>query len=328
MEWAETPTGGLVVGPAPPKMQGAASGVLDFLQGLNARKEENERVRLLYVAATRAKKRLRFWGHAAPDKLGSPKPASRSLLALLWPAVGTHFQDLADGEFETEEAEGKPLSVARLPLDWELPALPALHVGGGIPQAQEPDAEDFIEIDYLWAQTDRKHIGTVVHRFFERVARDGVDSWTRTRVLVEKTTVAAKLSELGVGAVSLDKATGEVLEAVAKTLEDPRGRWILGSHREAVSEWALTGVSEGGSETGVMDRTFVDEEGTRWIVDFKTTTHEGGGLDAFLHEQAERHRPQLARYAQLMRLREPARPVKAALYYPLLGRFCEVALKD
>jgi hypothetical protein len=72
----------------------------------------------------------------------------------------------------------------------------------------------------------------------------------------------------------------------------------------------------------------VDEEGTRWIVDFKTTTHEGGGLDAFLHEQAERHRPQLARYAQLMRLREPARPVKAALYYPLLGRFCEVALKD
>jgi ATP-dependent exoDNAse (exonuclease V) beta subunit len=79
---------------------------------------------------------------------------------------------------------------------------------------------------------------------------------------------------------------------------------------------------------GVIDRTFVDASGVRWIVDFKTSTHEGGGLDTFLDQEVVRYRPQLRRYAQLMRQWQPRQRVKMALYFPLLGAWREVDADD
>ena len=71
---------------------------------------------------------------------------------------------------------------------------------------------------------------------------------------------------------------------------------------------------------------FVDESGQRWIVDFKTSTHEGGGLDAFLDEEVVRYRPQLERYGRLMRAYRPGETVRAALYFPALRQWREVPL--
>ena len=72
----------------------------------------------------------------------------------------------------------------------------------------------------------------------------------------------------------------------------------------------------------VIDRTFVDEEGTRWVVDYKTGLHEGGDVEAFLDAERERYRPQLERYAALLR-RLDGRPLKMGLYFPLLGGWRE-----
>jgi ATP-dependent exoDNAse (exonuclease V) beta subunit len=113
------------------------------------------------------------------------------------------------------------------------------------------------------------------------------------------------------------------------TLSDARGRWLLGldgTIREAASELALSGVVEGQILEGVIDRTFVDADGHRWIVDFKTSTHEGGGLEAFLNEEVMRYRPQLERYARLMRAFRPDETVRAALYFPALRQWREVAV--
>ena len=38
----------------------------------------------------------------------------------------------------------------------------------------------------------------------------------------------------------------------------------------------------------------------RWIVDYKTSSHEGAGLEEFLDRERERYAPQLERYAALM----------------------------
>ena len=74
----------------------------------------------------------------------------------------------------------------------------------------------------------------------------------------------------------------------------------------------------------VIDRTFVDASGTRWIVDYKTSTHEGAGLDDFLDRERERYAPQLERYAALMRLLG-AEPIRVGLYFPLLSAWREWA---
>ena len=67
----------------------------------------------------------------------------------------------------------------------------------------------------------------------------------------------------------------------------------------------------------VIDRTFRDADGQRWVVDYKTSSHEGGDVEGFLTREQERYRTQLDRYAALMRMLDDE-PVRRGLYFPLL----------
>ena len=67
-----------------------------------------------------------------------------------------------------------------------------------------------------------------------------------------------------------------------------------------------------GVRSYVIDRLFREVNGERWIVDFKTSRHEGGGLEVFLDEQRTRYEPQLNAYATAF---DRAR---LGLYFPLL----------
>jgi len=66
----------------------------------------------------------------------------------------------------------------------------------------------------------------------------------------------------------------------------------------------------------------VDEHGTRWIIDYKTGGHTGGGVDEFLDREQERYRPQLEGYANIISKMEE-RPIRLGLYFPLLGGWRE-----
>jgi ATP-dependent exoDNAse (exonuclease V) beta subunit len=99
--------------------------------------------------------------------------------------------------------------------------------------------------------------------------------------------------------------------ALAARLLDPAAR-------DGSSELALTALIDGVAQSLRIDRTFVDETGTRWVVDWKTSAHEGGDPEVFLDRELERYRGQLERYARTMGLLEPGRPLKVGLYFPLL----------
>jgi hypothetical protein len=108
-------------------------------------------------------------------------------------------------------------------------------------------------------------------------------------------------------------------------LNEERGRWILSSaHRAAYSEWELSGVSAGRLRNVRIDRSFIDASGTRWVIDYKISSHEGGDLEGFLAQEVERYRPQLTAYVELVRA-VGHESVRAALYFPLLGAFREVS---
>jgi ATP-dependent exoDNAse (exonuclease V) beta subunit len=127
----------------------------------------------------------------------------------------------------------------------------------------------------------------------------------------------SELESEGVPQEEINAAVERVAAALSQTLEDKRGRWLLGSKREARSEWRLTGLLEGELVNRVIDRTFVDENGVRWIVDYKTGTHEGGDLEAFLDREQERYREQFEQYAALMKMLDK-REIRLGLYFPLL----------
>ena len=124
--------------------------------------------------------------------------------------------------------------------------------------------------------------------------------------------------------IDLAEAAATVEKALRNTLQDERGRWILAKHTDAESEFEITGLVEGKLYQARIDRTFIDEQGVRWIIDYKTSSHEGGGLDNFLENEKERYRPQLERYARLLAQKEE-RPIRLALYFPLLQSWREWA---
>jgi hypothetical protein len=133
-----------------------------------------------------------------------------------------------------------------------------------------------------------------------------------------------QLRRHGVPESDLSRAASIVVEALTRTVGNERGRWIFAAeHRESRSEWALTGIAAGRLTNVVIDRSFIDPDGTRWVIDFKTSRHEGSGLEAFLEQEMARYRAQLETYVALARGMGSA-PVRAALYFPLLGVFREL----
>ena len=182
---------------------------------------------------------------------------------------------------------------------------------------EEEPARAAEEIEFSWAGETSRHVGTLVHRWLQAMGENPAQGWNRERIAALQPSFKAELAGLGVPREEIAGAVERVSAALAQTLEDERGRWLLGPHPQARCELRLTGVLDGKRVDAVMDRTFVDEKGVRWIVDYKTGAHEGAGVEGFLDRERERYSAQLARYAALMRGLDE-RPVRLGLYFPLL----------
>ncbi len=89
------------------------------------------------------------------------------------------------------------------------------------------------------------------------------------------------LLQSGVAECEADDALALVQRALERTLADPQGRWILGRHQEAACELELSAAHDGTAARMKIDRTFIDEQGTRWIIDYKTS-EVGGDAAAFI----------------------------------------------
>jgi ATP-dependent helicase/nuclease subunit A len=289
-----------------------------YLKELLRQRDTNERCRLLYVAATRARRTL--WLSAAPalSADGTVKPDRRSLLSILWPVLGQRFA--APAVSATAAAAAVPAApLTRLLPDWQPAPLPPSVPLSRLPAPQlasEPP-------EFSWVRETQRHIGTVVHAWLARLAQQQ-QLPSAAAIEERRSQVLAQLQRAGVPGSEQPRAVEQVLAALRLTVADERGRWILDAgHAQAHSEWELTGVSGGRLRTVKIDRSFVDEQGTRWVIDFKSSPHEGGSLAAFLDQEVSRYRPQLEGYVGLAAAAGP-HPVRAALYFPLLGAFHEL----
>lgn len=318
--------GGFVL--APIKAEGSdADPIYRWIELLERQRVLRERARLLYVAVTRAKRALHLLGTVqARERDGEVtlyEPSRGSMLRMLWHAIASEFeQAIPSAVVSSKAADARVQRLRRLPLDWTAPPAPT-PLKTSVLEIVESDEQ---EPPFDWVSLTSRHVGTLVHRELERMCRSRVadaqmvSDASRERFRLE-------LEELGVPADRSAEAAERVLAALRSTLEDARGRWLLGFTGEieqAEAELALSSAAGGQIVGGIIDRTFLDRTGTRWIVDFKTSVHEGGGLEAFLAQEVERYRPQLNRYAELMRAFKPNEKVKAALYFPLLRRWREV----
>lgn len=290
-----------------------------YIAAVAAEKDAHELGRLLYVACTRARKSLHIVGNVSVAADGSAyKPArADSLLSPLWPAVEAEFANAFDNwSGGTESAEDTTyIEPVRRSFGspWSLPdvRLP----GGKAADAEHAAAAD--EVEFYWVGTEARIAGTLVHRWLEFLAAaDGSHGGVTHR----RPVTSRWLREMGISGVSATRIHERVEQAVTATLEDDRGRWLLDGPGHA--ELGLTGLYDGEVASILLDRVRLDGD-VHWIVDYKTSVHEGGNLEGFLDAEVERYTPQLQKYAAIYGAWAGVQP-RCALYFPLLREFVEV----
>jgi hypothetical protein len=322
---------------APIGRNGKQGGIYAWIGELQGRREDDEAKRLLYVAATRARKELHLLGTAVTKVNNELSPGDRrSLLGIAWPALKAEFErahaiqePAVDAAPRQEEFVFPPafptIKLRRLPADWK----PSAHIAA--PEVQKENQEI---IERPRGALSARAFGTVVHALLEDLAKlPGIDAGGVSQEIINEVSnwrarALAILRSSGLPRAEAEPLSADVVRALQAVLSDPTGRWILGARTGAKNEiswstWAgevvqtLRGdrIFHAGATPGSVEETHL------WIVDYKTARHGASGIDAFLAQEKEKYARQLESYAEVMRkLQANALPLRMALYFPLLTR--------
>jgi ATP-dependent exoDNAse (exonuclease V) beta subunit len=248
------------------------------------------------------------------DAAPSPKewaPRSGSLASVLWPYYEQEFR-LHSLRAAVAKSVSRGGVLRRVPPDWE-PRFDHYSVAGAtlavpnVPRIEPPVFD--------WAGETARQVGSLVHAELQNFKLEGGNE---ASIRARGPHYRQWLSLQGVPADRLREAGERVVSALTAIQRDPRGLWILrDDHRDAQREKALSGLWGGEVVRVIFDRSFVDEAGVRWVIDYKTSLHQGSGIDEFLDREAQRYRAQMERYAAIAKNMGPE-PVRVGLYFPLM----------
>ncbi len=277
-----------------------------YLRRVEKNKAQHELRRLLYVALTRAKKSAHCIAHLSKDP-NKPdefvKPSKGSFLDLLSSSFFAEAHLMKKPlQIQPSESSNAPLFLRLKDPFKNIPIEPAI--------SRPPHQEGLRPFKPNYAAI----IGTLVHLALEKLAlgKTMPEAFWRNQSMI-----------LGLPSSQFELAILQIRRALENTLADEKGRWILQHRPTAQSEMSICTRLEDKVLPLVIDRTFCDENGVRWIIDFKTSSPNELPLEAFLAEEAARYRAQLEQYAKAFAKME-TRPIRAALYFPLIPHYLEV----
>ena len=289
-----------------------APSVYQFLKDLEAERNDNEIVRLLYVAATRTQRQLHLIASVKINQKGEVKPAARTLLKVLWPAVEAEFINTAPIASIAGYAEVLDISQFK-------PQLQRLDSSEFFGQSTGNFLDTFSDetsiftnsvtslydseassIDSTNINADmQRHCGILAHLYMALFSASGLEDWRAERLAACLPAMQKWLMLQGHASSVCQSSAAQVLAALQTTLASAAGQWVLQKHTNAASEFSVMQATDGGLKNHVIDRTFIEcvnGENIRWIVDYKLSI-SGEKLD--LPVAAEQHRAQLARYESL-----------------------------
>jgi hypothetical protein len=244
----------------------------------------------------------------------NPPSRSKSLLGRAWPQVKERFEaatPLAAASVVDLAYRQEVRTLDLAALDVVVPAPP--------PPPRPPVSPE-VPLRFDWATETAIHVGTVTHRWLQRIGEEGIERWGAERIAALAPAIERDLDRRGVPAPERAAAAARVSRALVTASADERGRWVLGAHPQSHFEYRVRVATPEGVRLYVMDRMFTEASGRCWIVDYKISLHEGGGAEAFLDRELERYAPQLTRYAGAFSGAAPS----VALYFPLMGGWREL----
>jgi ATP-dependent exoDNAse (exonuclease V) beta subunit len=281
----------------------------DYLETLENERDTNEDARVLYVAATRAERKLHLVGIATQNAKGEIKPTKNTYLDLLWNAVSHKFEATEttgnNPNIEDDIANFTPRLV-RL----KQPQIPAvLQLNKTITTA--PNKLQAMQRLVLPTLNLASDAGTLAHYYMRMIANTGLEHWPANRMDACYSAMRFWLLQQGHPKNEVEKQVPLIIAALKKTISSPQGAWMLAPRPNLQAEFSITALDESNTlKEHRIDLTFI-EANVRWIIDYKLTAADE-------NTEASQHEPQLARYANLF-LHENL-PIKTAVFFLNLGK--------
>lgn len=285
-----------------------------YIEKQERKKADYELNRLLYVATTRAKKRLYIHGDvksSADNEAHSVQAGS--FLASLWP----HLNTAGDHFFNEHPTVHQPHENAQKHVIKRLPSTVFMHPNTTTAMPSTQQRQGFTLPD-----TRAERLGTITHRLLQKIGNEGFKAWPDANTSQE-TLIQAAMRLQQWRSTDLNNDVNVIKNMINAVLTNEQGRWCLSPHAEAASEFPITVIHEGNPVQLIMDRTFVDEQGQRWIIDYKTTPMQDKPIKQWITEETEKHQAQMQRYLTAMQAME-SRPIKLGLLFTANASFIEL----
>ena len=315
--------------PSPIKKAKNNSPLYQFLADENKRMQAYEAARLLYVATTRAKSKLLLIAalNVNDDDLPN-EPATNCLLHTLWPAINkttiTYSKDSISALTRSEPAY--PL-LKRLKSHYFNRPVKGINDQSRMPSDSDI-SKQFTPNVIFSDQTSEQIaplIGTCIHEVFEIVNSVSLDG--SLRVISRPNAWRARLLQLGVSTYLIDEALAVVVDAVNKMNQSSIASWLFSpEHQQVKNEWSLScqGVNEE-LKHFVIDRSFIDADKTRWIIDYKIARQGDVSVTQFVALQKHHYSAQLHNYYHAIKkfdhdFNSVVEKTQCALYLPLIDQ--------
>ena len=288
------------------------------------RKTSLENTRLLYIAVTRARYSALLLATLKVSPDGEMRqPPERSLLHSIWNELNMQtdaldFDSIAE---QTAPSSGtpvwpRPTPLRRFaePLQVTESQLARLQANAGDDRQSSKHFESLATLS-----------GSLLHRALRACVLVGKDLLQAPRREGLEALWRRELQTVTDDSEALESCLQGMLQALEQSVSHDDYAWIFDAALEdSQCELAVEQKNSEGRRRYVLDRTFIDASGTRWIIDYKTTALDASQSAAeFIATQAPQHQAQLQQYAALFRKLEE-RPIKTAVFFTALPQLVEL----
>jgi ATP-dependent helicase/nuclease subunit A len=319
-----------------PARGGETDSVYDYLLYKRVRRNALEQVRLLYVAATRAKSRLYLcYGGKRNGKGELLDPPSGSLLAKLLPA----FQDSSLNDAWQNSWQDANVVTAGYPSDRaERLEKNSLTDSSNLLRQLQPgwrmiDADVQLhtgEIPQFQETRLARAVGVVVHKVLEVAGKKSVGFW-QSMTNQQQTQYLTRLLEQYLPVSLIDEAVTRIQHQLSAIFADAKALWMLdSSHQQAKVEWQLFSLTSVAPESqrdemsqSIIDRCFIADN-VCWLIDYKTAEPmPDESVEIFIAREKDIYLQQLQRYAKMLSDIWNL-PVKVVLYFTAIPYWYEL----
>ena len=271
----------LLLAPIKSSMDQTESSTYAYLKYIDAQQSKFETMRLLYVAMTRAKRKLHLMGAVNQNN----EVISSSLLALLMRFYRHEFEKIDRSEDATHHID-----------EPDLMRISELKT----PHLKDQSATEMIDYQHNFDQLFKSLIGTLVHQYLEH------ENFSPRRSEVNN-----RLIELGVSPQSINKWCDFVIRLLHNANTDSNFDWLF-KPRASTQVEAEFMVDE---KLIIIDRLFIEDD-ILWVIDFKTAQRKTQEtIEQFSQRQLTKYSHQLQLYQQCLSAIYTHK-IQCALYCP------------